>query len=164
MCWSGLQLPWLELDWFMDVSSRITHLDLSSNSLAALPSVVPWGLVHLESVSLSNNLLKELPVALSSQEVLCSRYMACCSPVRCSSSSGQWAGKTPLSNQQLVTAAATELTVTTCKVAWMGLTGFVMCLPPSAGPFDLIYACFKIRSALWPLSCEPYLTLCGTLT
>ncbi|XP_042370744.1 leucine-rich repeat serine/threonine-protein kinase 1-like, partial [Plectropomus leopardus] len=74
VCWSGLQLPWLELDWFMDVSSRITDLDLSSNSLAALPSVVPWGLLHLQTLDLSNNLLKELPAAPSSQEVICTRY------------------------------------------------------------------------------------------
>lgn len=73
MCWSGLQLPWLELDWFMDVSSRITHLDLSSNSLAALPSVVPWGLIRLQTLDLSNNLLKELSAAHTSQEVICSR-------------------------------------------------------------------------------------------
>uniref|UniRef100_UPI0037E88571 leucine-rich repeat serine/threonine-protein kinase 1 n=1 Tax=Semicossyphus pulcher TaxID=241346 RepID=UPI0037E88571 len=72
VCWSGLQLPWLELDWFMDVSLSITHLDLSSNSLAALPSVVPWGLIHLNTLDLSNNLLKELPGAHSSQEVICS--------------------------------------------------------------------------------------------
>ncbi|XP_068587263.1 leucine-rich repeat serine/threonine-protein kinase 1 isoform X1 [Cebidichthys violaceus] len=70
--WRGLQLPWLELDWFMDVSSRITHLDLSSNSLAALPSVVPWGLIHLQTLDLSNNLLIELPAAQNSQEVICS--------------------------------------------------------------------------------------------
>ncbi|XP_051235925.1 leucine-rich repeat serine/threonine-protein kinase 1 isoform X2 [Dicentrarchus labrax] len=73
VCWSGLQLPWLELDWFMDVSSRITHLDLSSNSLAALPSVVPWGLIHLHTLDLSDNLLEELPAAPNSQEVICSR-------------------------------------------------------------------------------------------
>lgn len=70
--WRGLQLPWLELDWFMDLSSRITHLDLSSNCLTALPSVVPWGLLHLQSIDLSNNLLKELPAAHTSQEVICS--------------------------------------------------------------------------------------------
>lgn len=71
VCWSGLQLPWLELDWFMDISSRITHLDLSSNSLTALPSVVPWGLIHLQTLDLSDNLLKELPPAQCSQEVIC---------------------------------------------------------------------------------------------
>lgn len=73
VCWSDLQLPWLELDWFMDVSSCITHLDLSSNSLTALPSVVPWGLIHLRTLDLSNNLLKELPPACTSEEVICSR-------------------------------------------------------------------------------------------
>ncbi|KAF7666866.1 hypothetical protein LDENG_00091190 [Lucifuga dentata] len=72
VCWSGLQLPWLELDWFMDMSSRITHLDLSSNSLCTLPSIVPWGLIHLQSLDLSNNMLKQLPAAHSSQEVMCS--------------------------------------------------------------------------------------------
>lgn len=74
VCWSGMQLPWLELDWFMDVSSRITHLDLSSNCLAALPSVVPWGLLHLHTLDLSNNLLKDLPAAQTSHEVISSRY------------------------------------------------------------------------------------------
>uniref|UniRef100_A0A4W6D0Y0 non-specific serine/threonine protein kinase n=1 Tax=Lates calcarifer TaxID=8187 RepID=A0A4W6D0Y0_LATCA len=82
--WSGLQLPWLDLDWFMDISSRITHLDLSSNNLTALPSVVPWGLIHLQTldlfeqphsfslllcfslqqVNLSQNLLTSLPPGL----------------------------------------------------------------------------------------------------
>ncbi|XP_028257720.1 leucine-rich repeat serine/threonine-protein kinase 1 [Parambassis ranga] len=75
VCWSGLQLPWLELDWFMDISSRITHLDLSSNCLTALPSVVPWGLIHLRSLDLSNNVLKELPLAHNSQEIICSRLL-----------------------------------------------------------------------------------------
>uniref|UniRef100_A0A3Q3AM76 Leucine-rich repeat serine/threonine-protein kinase 1-like n=1 Tax=Kryptolebias marmoratus TaxID=37003 RepID=A0A3Q3AM76_KRYMA len=71
--WSGLQLPFLELDWFLDVCSRITHLDLSANSLAALPSVVPWGLIHLRTLDVSNNVLKELPFAENSQDVICSR-------------------------------------------------------------------------------------------
>uniref|UniRef100_A0A8C9V6H9 non-specific serine/threonine protein kinase n=1 Tax=Scleropages formosus TaxID=113540 RepID=A0A8C9V6H9_SCLFO len=71
--WNGLKLPWLELDWFMDLSSRITHLDLSNNSLSALPSVVPWGLIHLHSLDLSNNQLKELPATQSSQEIICTR-------------------------------------------------------------------------------------------
>ncbi|KAM6942768.1 leucine-rich repeat serine/threonine-protein kinase 1 [Xenentodon cancila] len=73
VCWTGLQLPWLELDWFLDVSSRVTHLDLSSNNLTALPSVVPWGLIHLRALDLSNNALKELPLADNSQDVICSR-------------------------------------------------------------------------------------------
>ncbi|KAM8889549.1 leucine-rich repeat serine/threonine-protein kinase 1 isoform 3-T3 [Synchiropus picturatus] len=71
--WSGLQLPWLELDWFMDFSSVITHLDLSSNRLATLPSVMPWGLIHLSDLNLSNNQLKQLPPAASSREVICTR-------------------------------------------------------------------------------------------
>ncbi|XP_072321953.1 leucine-rich repeat serine/threonine-protein kinase 1 [Eucyclogobius newberryi] len=69
--WGGLQLPWLELTWFMDLSSRITHLELSSNQLTSLPSVVPWGLVHLQSLDLQDNLLNELPHVLTSHEVLC---------------------------------------------------------------------------------------------
>ncbi|XP_054916004.1 leucine-rich repeat serine/threonine-protein kinase 1 isoform X2 [Poeciliopsis prolifica] len=71
--WSGLQLPYLDLDWFMDVCSQITHLDLSSNSLGVLPSVVPWGLINLRTLDLSNNALKELPFAQNSQDVICSR-------------------------------------------------------------------------------------------
>uniref|UniRef100_A0A3Q2CNU6 non-specific serine/threonine protein kinase n=1 Tax=Cyprinodon variegatus TaxID=28743 RepID=A0A3Q2CNU6_CYPVA len=71
--WSGLQLPFLELDWIMDVCSQITHLDLSSNSLSALPSVVPWGLIHLKTLDLSSNALKELPFAQNSQDVICCR-------------------------------------------------------------------------------------------
>lgn len=74
VCWRGLQLPWLELDWFMDISSRITHLDLSANCLDVLPSVVPWGLIHLQTLDLFNNQLKELPLASNSQEVICTRY------------------------------------------------------------------------------------------
>ncbi|XP_041840522.1 leucine-rich repeat serine/threonine-protein kinase 1 isoform X2 [Melanotaenia boesemani] len=72
VCWSSLQLPWLDLDWFMDVSSRITHLDLSSNSLTTLPSVVPWGLIHLKTLDLQDNALKEMPIALNSQDVISS--------------------------------------------------------------------------------------------
>ncbi|XP_064192700.1 leucine-rich repeat serine/threonine-protein kinase 1 isoform X1 [Anguilla rostrata] len=71
--WSGLKLPWLELDWFIDLSSRITHLDLSSNGLSALPSVVPWGLINLHRLDFSNNQLKELPTARSSQEIICTQ-------------------------------------------------------------------------------------------
>ncbi|KAL1271919.1 hypothetical protein QQF64_030935, partial [Cirrhinus molitorella] len=71
--WSEMKLPWLDLDWFMDVSSRITILDLSSNCLSSLPSVVPWGLIHLRSLNLSHNQLRELPTPISSQEIICSR-------------------------------------------------------------------------------------------
>ncbi|XP_035387696.1 leucine-rich repeat serine/threonine-protein kinase 1 isoform X1 [Electrophorus electricus] len=71
--WSKLKLQWLELDWFLDVSSRITVLDLSHNNLNSLPSVVPWGLIHLHSLNVSHNQLKELPTPHSSQEIICSR-------------------------------------------------------------------------------------------
>lgn len=71
--WSGLKLPWLDLDWFIDVSSRITVLDLSHNCLTSLPSVVPWGLINLYSLNLSHNQLRELPTPISSQEIICSR-------------------------------------------------------------------------------------------
>ena len=71
--WSGLRLPWLELDWFIDLSSRITQLDLSYNGLSTLPSMLPWGLIHLLRLDLSNNQLKELPTARSSQEIICTQ-------------------------------------------------------------------------------------------
>ncbi|XP_067873774.1 leucine-rich repeat serine/threonine-protein kinase 1 isoform X2 [Heterodontus francisci] len=69
--WSHLRLPWLELDWFIDVSSQITELDLCRNSLTFLPSVIPWGLVHLRKLNLSANQLKDLPNATTSEEILC---------------------------------------------------------------------------------------------
>ncbi|KAG9352282.1 hypothetical protein JZ751_020695 [Albula glossodonta] len=71
--WSGLKLPWLELDWFIDLSARITRIDLSTNGLSSLPSVVPWGLIHLHSLDLSENQLKELPTPRSSQEIICTQ-------------------------------------------------------------------------------------------
>ncbi|XP_078386621.1 leucine-rich repeat serine/threonine-protein kinase 1 [Cetorhinus maximus] len=69
--WSHLRLPWLELDWFIDVSNQITELDLSKNTLTYLPSVIPWGLVHLKKLNLSANQLKDLPNATTSEEILC---------------------------------------------------------------------------------------------
>ncbi|XP_070297515.1 leucine-rich repeat serine/threonine-protein kinase 1-like [Salvelinus sp. IW2-2015] len=42
--------------------------------LPQLPaSVVPWGLIQLRTLDLSNNLFKELHTAQSSQEIICSR-------------------------------------------------------------------------------------------
>ncbi|XP_072324910.1 leucine-rich repeat serine/threonine-protein kinase 1 [Scyliorhinus torazame] len=69
--WSCLRLPWLELDWFIDVSNQITELDLCKNSLTYLPSVIPWGLVHLKKLNLSANQLKDLPNATTPEEILC---------------------------------------------------------------------------------------------
>ncbi|XP_074522271.1 leucine-rich repeat serine/threonine-protein kinase 1 isoform X2 [Halichoeres trimaculatus] len=109
VCWSGLQLPWLELDWFMDVSSRITQLDLSSNSLSALPSVVPWGLLHLRTLDLSNNLLKELPAAQSSQEVICSRLRQV--NLSLNKLTGLPPGLLHLTNIQSLSAAKNQLSV-----------------------------------------------------
>ncbi|MBN3288139.1 LRRK1 kinase, partial [Polyodon spathula] len=73
--WSRLKLPWLELDWFIDLSSRISQLDLSSNSLTGLPSVVPWGLIQLRQLNLEDNQLRELPSVHSSEGILCTRLL-----------------------------------------------------------------------------------------
>ncbi|XP_061560358.1 leucine-rich repeat serine/threonine-protein kinase 1 isoform X2 [Phycodurus eques] len=71
--WSGLSLPWLEVSWLMGVSCLVTHLDLSHNNLSSLPSVLPWGLLCLETLDLSHNRLGQLPPAAASQEVICTR-------------------------------------------------------------------------------------------
>ncbi|XP_061669400.1 leucine-rich repeat serine/threonine-protein kinase 1 isoform X2 [Syngnathoides biaculeatus] len=71
--WSHLSLPWLELSWLLDVSSLVTHLDLSCNNLSSLPSVLPWGLLRLQTLDLSHNRLAQLPPVAASQEVICSR-------------------------------------------------------------------------------------------
>ncbi|XP_069567536.1 leucine-rich repeat serine/threonine-protein kinase 1 [Brachyistius frenatus] len=120
--WSGLQLPWLDLDWFMDVSSRITHLDLSSNSLTSLPSVVPWGLIHLRTLDLSDNQLKELPEALNSQQIICSSLQ------QVNLSQNQLsvlpAGLLHLNNIQKLSAAKNQLTVLfdiPADTNWIGL-------------------------------------------
>ncbi|XP_032906424.1 leucine-rich repeat serine/threonine-protein kinase 1 [Amblyraja radiata] len=69
--WSRLELPWLDLDWFIDVSIQVTELDLARNNLTLLPSIIPWGLVHLRKLNVSANQLKELPNTISSEEILC---------------------------------------------------------------------------------------------
>ncbi|XP_053437826.1 leucine-rich repeat serine/threonine-protein kinase 1 isoform X2 [Nycticebus coucang] len=73
--WSHLRLPWVDLDWLIDISCQITELDLSANCLASLPSVIPWGLINLRKLNLSNNHLGELPSVQSSDEIICSRLL-----------------------------------------------------------------------------------------
>lgn len=77
--WSHLRLPWVNLDWLIDISCQITELDLSANCLASLPSVIPWGLINLRKLNLSDNHLGELPGVQSSDEIICSRW-ACSAP------------------------------------------------------------------------------------
>ncbi|OWK08814.1 LRRK1 [Cervus elaphus hippelaphus] len=72
--WSHLKLPWVDLDWLIDISCQITELDLSANCLASLPSVVPWGLINLRKLNLSDNHLGELPSVQSSDEIICSSH------------------------------------------------------------------------------------------
>uniref|UniRef100_A0A286XAK7 non-specific serine/threonine protein kinase n=1 Tax=Cavia porcellus TaxID=10141 RepID=A0A286XAK7_CAVPO len=73
--WSHLRLPWVNLDWLIDISCQITELDLSANCLASLPSVIPWGLINLRKLNLSDNHLGELPGVQSSDEIICSRLL-----------------------------------------------------------------------------------------
>ncbi|XP_053573569.1 leucine-rich repeat serine/threonine-protein kinase 1 [Bombina bombina] len=73
--WASLRLPWVDLDWFIDISCQIKELDISSNCLASLPSVVPWGLLNLQKLNLSDNQLCELPSVQSSEEIICSRLL-----------------------------------------------------------------------------------------
>ncbi|ELV13456.1 Leucine-rich repeat serine/threonine-protein kinase 1 [Tupaia chinensis] len=73
--WSHLRLPWVDLDWLLDISCQITELDLSANCLASLPSVIPWGLINLRKLNLSDNQLGELPGVQSSDEIICSRLL-----------------------------------------------------------------------------------------
>lgn len=72
--WSDLRLPWVDLDWLLDISCQITELDLSANCLPSLPSIIPWGLINLKKLNLSNNHLGELPCVQSSDEIICSRW------------------------------------------------------------------------------------------
>lgn len=76
--WSHLRLPWVDLDWLLDISCQITELDLSANCLPSLPSVIPWGLINLKKLNLSNNHLGELPCVQSSDEIICSRWAQEC--------------------------------------------------------------------------------------
>lgn len=73
--WSHLRLPWVNLDWFIDISCQITELDLSANCLASLPSIIPWGLINLQKLNLSDNHLGELPSVQSSDGIICSRLL-----------------------------------------------------------------------------------------
>ncbi|XP_059129208.1 leucine-rich repeat serine/threonine-protein kinase 1 [Peromyscus eremicus] len=73
--WSRLRLPWVDLDWLLDISCQITELDLSSNCLPSLPSIIPWGLINLKKLNLSDNHLGELPCVQSSDEIICSRLL-----------------------------------------------------------------------------------------
>ncbi|XP_069481127.1 leucine-rich repeat serine/threonine-protein kinase 1 isoform X2 [Ambystoma mexicanum] len=73
--WAHLKLPWLEVDWFIDISRQIVHLDLSANCLTSLPSILPWGLIHLRKLNLNENQLTELPHVKSSDEILCTRLL-----------------------------------------------------------------------------------------
>lgn len=76
--WSHLRLPWVDLDWLLDISCQITELDLSANCLPSLPSIIPWGLINLKKLNLSNNHLGELPCVQSSDEIICSRWAQEC--------------------------------------------------------------------------------------
>lgn len=73
--WSNLKLPWVDLDWLIDISCQITELDLSANCLVSLPSVIPWGLINLRKLSLADNQLTELPTVQSSDEIICTRWV-----------------------------------------------------------------------------------------
>uniref|UniRef100_A0ABM5EYR3 non-specific serine/threonine protein kinase n=2 Tax=Pogona vitticeps TaxID=103695 RepID=A0ABM5EYR3_9SAUR len=73
--WSNLRLPWVDLDWLIDISHRITELDLSANCLTSLPSVIPWGLISLQKLNLSENQLNELPDIPSSDGILCTKLL-----------------------------------------------------------------------------------------
>ncbi|KAM9311121.1 leucine-rich repeat serine/threonine-protein kinase 1 [Gastrophryne carolinensis] len=73
--WSNLRLPWVDLDWFIDISCHIRELDISSNCLTSLPSVVPWGLLNLQKLNLSDNQLGDLPNVQSFDEIICSRLL-----------------------------------------------------------------------------------------
>lgn len=71
--WSKLRLPWVDFDWLMDLSHQITELDLSANHLTSLPSIIPWGLMNLQKLNLSDNRLKQLLDVQSSDGIICTK-------------------------------------------------------------------------------------------
>ncbi|XP_013908245.1 PREDICTED: leucine-rich repeat serine/threonine-protein kinase 1-like, partial [Thamnophis sirtalis] len=74
--WSKLRLPWVDFDWLIDLSHQITELDLSANQLTSLPSIIPWGLMNLQKLNLSDNRLKQLLDVPSSDGIICTKLLA----------------------------------------------------------------------------------------
>ncbi|XP_062998254.1 leucine-rich repeat serine/threonine-protein kinase 1 [Elgaria multicarinata webbii] len=73
--WQNLRLPWLDLDWLIDISHQITELNLSANCLTSLPSIIPWGLINLQKLNLSENRLSVLPDVHSSDGIICTKLL-----------------------------------------------------------------------------------------
>ncbi|XP_061451972.1 leucine-rich repeat serine/threonine-protein kinase 1 isoform X2 [Rhineura floridana] len=73
--WSNLRLPWVDLEWLIDISHQMTELDLSANCLTSLPSIIPWGLINLRKLNLTGNWLNELPDVHSSDEIICTKLL-----------------------------------------------------------------------------------------
>ncbi|XP_042331231.1 leucine-rich repeat serine/threonine-protein kinase 1 isoform X2 [Sceloporus undulatus] len=73
--WSNLKLPWVDLDWLIDISHQITELNLAANCLTSLPSIIPWGLINLQKLNLSENRLSELPEVHSSDGIMCTKLL-----------------------------------------------------------------------------------------
>uniref|UniRef100_A0A8C6XCI5 non-specific serine/threonine protein kinase n=1 Tax=Naja naja TaxID=35670 RepID=A0A8C6XCI5_NAJNA len=73
--WSKLRLPWVDFDWLIDLSRQITELDLSANHLTSLPSIIPWGLMNLQKLNLSDNRLKQLLDVQSSDGIICTKLL-----------------------------------------------------------------------------------------
>nr|XP_028561642.1 leucine-rich repeat serine/threonine-protein kinase 1 isoform X1 [Podarcis muralis]XP_028561643.1 leucine-rich repeat serine/threonine-protein kinase 1 isoform X1 [Podarcis muralis] len=73
--WSNLGLPWVDLEWLIDISHQITELDLSANCLTSLPSVIPWGLINLQKLNLAENRLNKLPDVHSSDGIICTKLL-----------------------------------------------------------------------------------------
>ncbi|KAH0620056.1 hypothetical protein JD844_014594 [Phrynosoma platyrhinos] len=73
--WSNLKLPWVDLDWLIDISHQITEINLAANCLTSLPSIIPWGLINIQKLNLSENRLSELPGVHSSDEIMCTKLL-----------------------------------------------------------------------------------------